>query len=110
MEQKIKDLLRDVKIELRKIYGDKLDRIILFGSYVREDYDNESDIDVLVLVNDSRLEKYDDLILDMIVELTGIYGIFVSIVAKSKTEYYLKRATSPLFLNIEREGQEIYAA
>lgn len=29
--------------------GDKLERVILYGSYARGDYDNESDIDIMVL-------------------------------------------------------------
>ena len=37
--------------ETKNAYGDKLDRIILFGSCARGDYDNESDIDVMVLLN-----------------------------------------------------------
>jgi len=110
MEPKVKSLLKDVENKLGRIFGDKLEKIILFGSYVREDYDDESDIDLFVLVNDDHLEKYDDLILDMIVELTGVYGIFVSVVVKNIVEYDLKKETMPLFLNVEKEGLEVYAA
>ncbi|MCP5103317.1 MAG: hypothetical protein GY950_08060, partial [bacterium] len=99
MEQKIKNLLRKAEIELKKIFGNKLDKIVLFGSYVREDYDCESDIDILVLVDGEHQERYDDLILDMIVELTGIYGIFVSIVVKNKIIYDLNKDILPLFVN-----------
>ena len=107
MEPKVKSLLKDVENKLGRIFGDKLEKIILFGSYVREDYDDESDIDLFVLVNDDHLEKYDDLILDMIVELTGVYGIFVSVVVKNIVEYDLKKETMPLFLNVEKEGLEV---
>ena len=110
MEPKVKSLLKDVENKLGRIFGDKLEKIILFGSYVREDYDDESDIDLFVLVNDDHLEKYDDLILDMIVELTGVYGIFVSVVVKNIVEYDLKKESMPLFLNVEKEGLEVYAA
>lgn len=110
MEQKVKSLLKDIENKLRRIFGDKMEKIILFGSYVREDYDDESDIDILVLVNDSQLKKYDDFLLDTIVELTGVYGIFVSIVVKSKAEYDLDKETMPLFINVEKEGLEVYAA
>ena len=31
--------------------GEKLDRVILYGSYARGDYDDESDIDIMVLAD-----------------------------------------------------------
>jgi predicted nucleotidyltransferase len=31
--------------------GNKLDKVILYGSYARGDYDNESDIDIMILAN-----------------------------------------------------------
>ena len=31
--------------------GEKLDRVILYGSYARGDYSNESDIDIMVLAD-----------------------------------------------------------
>jgi len=46
----------------------------------------------------------------MIVELTGVYGIFVSVVVKNIVEYDSKKETMPLFVNIAKEGLEVYAA
>lgn len=37
-------------------FGDKLDAVILYGSYARGDYDEESDIDVMVRVKLSQAE------------------------------------------------------
>ena len=35
----------------RESLGDKLDKVILYGSYARGDYDDESDIDIMVLAD-----------------------------------------------------------
>ena len=35
----------------KKSLGDKLEKVILFGSYARGDYDDESDIDIMVLAH-----------------------------------------------------------
>jgi hypothetical protein len=64
----------------------------------------------MVLVNDHDLAKYDDPILDMIVDLTGKYGIFVSIIVKTRSEFNLYREASPLLMNVEQEGTDVYAA
>jgi len=35
----------------RESLGDKLDKVILYGSYARGDYDDESDIDIMILAD-----------------------------------------------------------
>ena len=35
----------------RESLGSKLDKVILYGSYARGDYDNDSDIDIMVLAD-----------------------------------------------------------
>ena len=37
--------------------GNKLDKVILYGSYARGDYSEESDVDVMVLANISREDR-----------------------------------------------------
>jgi len=39
----------------KEVLGDKLEKVLLFGSYARGDYDEYSDIDIFVLA-DIRLE------------------------------------------------------
>jgi len=51
------DELVDLSGKLKEKFKDKIERIIIFGSYVRGDYDKESDIDILVIVNDEKIEK-----------------------------------------------------
>ena len=40
-------LLREVSHASSKLYGDKLNKIILYGSYARGDQTEESDIDIM---------------------------------------------------------------
>lgn len=48
--------------ELRKIYGNHLKQIILYGSYARGDYRDDSDIDLMVLVDlpEGEMDCYSD--------------------------------------------------
>jgi uncharacterized protein len=53
-------VLGDLKARLSALYGDRLVAVILFGSYARGDADEDSDIDVLILLRgriDARAER-----------------------------------------------------
>jgi predicted nucleotidyltransferase len=45
-----------VKAQLQQIYGDRLAKVILYGSYARGDFHEESDIDFLVVLKDKEIE------------------------------------------------------
>jgi uncharacterized protein len=47
----IRPVLADVKAALHDLYGDRLEQVILYGSYARGDTHAESDVDVLVVLN-----------------------------------------------------------
>ncbi|AIJ04938.1 hypothetical protein JH146_0087 [Methanocaldococcus bathoardescens] len=74
---------------LRKIFGNKIKKVILFGSYARGNYNEESDIDILI-VGDIKLDDIIDLIVDIIVE----YGILINVIIKSEDEFNKLRHSS----------------
>jgi len=49
-------IYNEVSTKVRSALGDKLNKIILYGSYARGDYDVESDIDIMVLADISENE------------------------------------------------------
>lgn len=48
----IAPILEDLKAGLQELYGPKLRRLILFGSYARGEAEPDSDIDVAVVLDD----------------------------------------------------------
>ncbi|WP_416667585.1 nucleotidyltransferase family protein [Egbenema bharatensis] len=44
-------ILEKLRCSLEQLYGKQLVRLVLFGSQAREDADQDSDIDVLVVLN-----------------------------------------------------------
>nr|MBI3614245.1 nucleotidyltransferase domain-containing protein [Nitrospirota bacterium] len=51
MSDTIRQLLRDLKIGFADLYGARLRGVYLYGSYAREEADSESDVDVLVVLD-----------------------------------------------------------
>ncbi len=109
MEKKVEELVRQINCELKRKFKEKLCKIILFGSYARGDYNNESDLDVLVLVEDEKPNKYSKEIVDFEIDLTIRYGILPSIIVRSTDYFNENREIIPFFRNVEREGVEVYA-
>ena len=50
------DLVKQYVELLSKIYGEYLKTVILYGSYARGDYTENSDIDIMVLLDLSDME------------------------------------------------------
>jgi predicted nucleotidyltransferase len=57
MSASIEKLLQQYTDEIKNIYGSKLNSVILYGSYARGDYHENSDIDIMILLNIDDLES-----------------------------------------------------
>lgn len=107
MEQKkINHILSILAIEIENLFKNNLKNIILYGSYARGDYNNESDIDVMVLVDmdDIKLKRYTDRIIDLEVELNLKYDVVLSIITKDYNEFEKWRPALPFYQNVINEG------
>ncbi len=51
MRDGIKTLLRELRAGLEASYGDRLRGVYLYGSHARADEDDESDVDVLIVLD-----------------------------------------------------------
>lgn len=90
---------------LGELYGDRLDRVVLFGSRARGDARPESDYDVAVFLRDmddraTELNRLADLSTDVI----GETGAFVHAMAY-RADAYDER--TPLMREIRREGIDL---
>lgn len=106
----IKKLLRLYAGELRKIYGERLVKVVLYGSYARGDYRAYSDVNVLVLVDgrEDELQKFNDALFGMTFDFNMDNDIDIQVVPMS-TEYYHKwEKAHPLLLNIKEDGWICY--
>src|SRR6056297_54700 len=100
MNYLIKRFVNDVKNQ----YGNKIYKIILFGSYARGDNRADSDIDMLIIWEGNRskgAEKIEDIAFEYLLE----EGLYFSIKVLNIQQYNeLKDKGNPFIENIEKEG------
>lgn len=89
-------------------YSDRIELLKLFGSKARGSSEEDSDIDILLVV-DTEDRKFDNEIYDLMSELSINYGALISPVVFMRGEFeFYKKARSPIIKNIEREGITIW--
>lgn len=103
MPSKVQKILKKLKAELLRIYGEQIDSIILYGSQARGDAREDSDIDVLLILKDDfnyleMLKRSDDQVVSISLE----NDVVISRAFVSKEEY--KEKQSPFLINVRREG------
>ena len=108
-ESQLNEILQRVVAESKTIFGTKLNSVILFGSYARGDFDEESDIDVLILVDlpSDRLANYRAHIDSLCGELLIEYGTVVSAIEKDLKTYNQYADVLPFYRNIVKDGVKI---
>ncbi|MDY6966817.1 MAG: nucleotidyltransferase domain-containing protein [Halobacteriota archaeon] len=103
MDEKIKHFVEEIKSYLIGIYKERIKQVILYGSYARGDATEDSDIDLLVVVEDGLdpLEVEESLS-DLLFEILLGKGELVSVMAIPEGTF--RSYNSPLFLNVKEEG------
>jgi len=100
-----REILVQFKAEVEKILGDRLDRLVLFGSRSRGDAEPDSDFDLLVTVRS--LHKTDrERVFDVAAELSLEYGTVLAVLVLPAEDFTEDRYFY-LYENIQKEGQVV---
>jgi len=103
MPVKVKRLLKELKDGLVRIYGDRLNGLYLYGSYARGDAQVDSDVDVMIVLNDyESYGKEIDQTGNLVSALSLEYGISISRVIVKETQWL--NSDTPLLRNIHADG------
>ncbi len=103
MNEKIAPLIQRVKTFLVVQYGQKVRGVILYGSHARGTATEDSDIDLLVLVDPDLSpwkvrDSLSDLLLDILLETDQLVSVQVL------PEDFFQTHNYPFILNVKREG------
>jgi predicted nucleotidyltransferase len=100
----INQVANEYKANLQDLYGNELVELILFGSYARGDYHEESDIDFAIVLRDPHSRTATDKIKTSVLDsrLSLKYGLMLS----SLLTTFQKKQTSMqgVYQEIRKEG------
>lgn len=102
----IRPPLREAHARLKALYGDRLRRVILYGSQARGDARADSDVDVLVVL-EGPIEPYAELkrMVGLKIDLFEHYGLTVSL--QPYDEVTFQQPNHPFMTNVRAEGVEL---
>lgn len=112
-KEKVNAMLTEFSKQVGELFSDKLSEIILFGSYARGDYDSESDVDIMILMNISRDEErmYSSQLVKIMENVYDIFGysIVLSPIVTSNDFFSEWRDVLPFYRSVVSEGVKIVA-
>ncbi len=106
--KKINLILQQFVEGVNKILGDRVKKIILYGSYARGDFRKSSDIDIMILTDltDDEIVEYREKIWDYAydMEWDNNFEFALSPLVKNidKFNYWLEAL--PFYMNVQKEG------
>ncbi len=98
----ISEFARDVET----ILGNSLEKIILYGSYARGDFRENSDIDIMILttLSENEIEQIENRIFDLAFDYQMKYLVDISTIVKNKNQFEYWLGALPFYDNVQKEG------
>ena len=102
-------ILKELVDGILAIFDTQVIRIVLYGSYARGDYQKNSDVDVMILVDltEEEIKKRENAVYDIAFDIEMSTGIDISPVIKSEEQYEYWVDVLPYYRNVREEGVEI---
>lgn len=109
-----KAMERNVYMELVNsvvdIMGERIVRIVLYGSAARGTASEDSDIDIALLINGSMDKKTEDKLSDIIVDMNLKYDKVFSVIDIEFEKFCRWENVMPFYQNINKEGIVLWRA
>jgi len=101
---KHKEAVEEFVRKLREKFGSRIESIVVFGSYARGEWKEESDIDVLI-IGDVKLDE----IIDVTYPILLKYRVYISLLVMSRDYFEMLKAEKTGFIeNVLKEGITLY--
>ena len=107
----ISNLMSEFAEDMMRQLGNDLSQIIVFGSYARGDYTENSDVDVMILVKtpEDDIRNYVEQVSDCAFDYLMKYGVDISPVIKNEDHFNYWVDNLPYYRNVRDEGVVVNA-
>ncbi|MFH1421456.1 MAG: nucleotidyltransferase domain-containing protein [Planctomycetota bacterium] len=98
-----KKLLSMLKKHLKKVYGKRLGKMILYGSWARGEQNENSDIDILMVLDDFK-SVYEEIsrVSPIVSDISQKYDTLIGLVPCRQNDF--ENESELLYKNVKREG------
>lgn len=102
----VRAALADAAAALRDLYGTRLRQVVLYGSHARGQAHDESDVDLLVVL-DGEVDSFEES--EPLARLTGHlfdqHGLWISLIPFREAAFHDDQ--HPLVMNVHKDGIEL---
>lgn len=109
-EKELKSITAEVVNETKKVLKEDIYKIVLYGSCARGDYNSESDIDILIIMNCQKEEifRYRKQVSKVASRIGLKNDIEISLLLRDKDTFEQGKEVLSFYKNIQREGVALY--
>lgn len=104
----ISNVIDEFVKKVNELLGKRVKKIILYGSYARGDYNNSSDIDIMILTDltDKEIVEYRSKVSDIAfdIEWDNNFDIYLSPLVKNMDKFNYWLEALPFYMNVQKEG------
>jgi predicted nucleotidyltransferase len=110
-EAELDRILSSVRDFAESVFAEKLNKVILYGSYARGDFDDESDVDVMIIVDmdEENLRAYENEFTEFSSDMSVENEVLVVPFLCGKAKFDAQTESAPFYRNVNTEGRVVYA-
>ena len=112
MPDYMQEVLKEYAELIKEIYKSALKAVILYGSYARGDYTEDSDVDILILVDmaEDEIGKSRERLSSLTYDFNEVHDLKIMPEDIGEKQFAYWQPVYPFYQNIEKDGVSIYAA
>jgi predicted nucleotidyltransferase len=103
-------VLDEFTARIKSIFGNRLEKVILFGSYARGDYEKESDVDLMLLVRDgdAEIHNMDRIVINATGDIDLAHSLLLSPIIVNSDRFNRYVNDLPFYRSVLQEGVVLY--